>query len=143
MEEEASLSSILLRYFGHGFLFAVLYLVLLFVWAVALLFLVVAGFLIGLLLGLVLLFFIVGGLNTLLTEEIWDIPVRSGWQSILGHGFLLFIVLLIASVPNIIINALVPGPVTTIVFFVIYCFVNGFIAKEVGSWFEEEEEYAE
>ena len=127
----------LIRYFLHGILFAVLYIVLMLVWAVAFVILVVLGMFIGLIIALVLLFFIIGGLNTFLTELIWDIYVRSSWQSILGHGFALFIVLLIAGTPNIIINIVMPGLATTLVLFIIYCFIDGFIARKVGFWFEE------
>lgn len=107
------------------------------VWAVAFVILVVFGKFIGLIIALVLLFFIIGGLNTFLTELIWDIYVRSSWQSILGHGLALFIILLIVAIPNIIIDLVVPGLATTIALFIIYCFIDGFIARKVGFWFEE------
>ena len=92
MEEDEvsySLSSQVGRYFLHGVAFSLLLALLVFLWIFVAGFLVVAGYVIGLIIGLILLFFIVGGLNTVLTEIIWNVPIRENWQSILSHGLLL------------------------------------------------------
>ena len=126
-----------LKYFLHGISFSVLLLVLAFAWAFILGILVILGSFIGLIIGFVVLFFLIGGLNTFLTGVIWSITAETRWTSLLGHGFLLFIALLIVSVPSVILNLAVPSLVTTIVTFVAYAFIDGFVAKKTAEYFEE------
>jgi len=82
--------------------------------------------------GLILLFFVVGGLNSFLTNLIWSMPVKTGWKSLLGHGLVLFLLLLVVNIPHAIISLLAPSLTTTIVLLVIYAFVDGYVAKNVA-----------
>jgi hypothetical protein len=46
------------------------------------------------------------------------------------------------AIPSFLINIVLPSLVTTIVLFIVYCFIDGFVAASVaGGW--EEEEYEE
>jgi len=98
----------LVKYFLHGLAFSVIFLLLALVWAFILAILVVTGLVIGLIIGLILLLFIIGGLNSFLTDFIWSIPIKTGWKSLLGHGFVLFIALIIVHVPAIMMSSIVP-----------------------------------
>jgi hypothetical protein len=129
-----------LKYFLHGILFSILLLVLGFVWAVIVVVLVVVGSVIGLIIGIIVLFFIVAGVNSILAELIWGMTIRTNWKNLLGHGFVLFILLIVTGIPSIVLSIVAPSLVTTIVFFVIYGFVDGLIAKEVAGYWEEKEE---
>jgi hypothetical protein len=129
-----------LKYFLHGLAFSVIFLLLSFVWAIILVVLIVAGFLIGLIIGFLVLFFIIGGLNSFLTDLIWSISIKTGWKSLLGHGFVLFIALALVDIPAMIISFIVPSLATTIVLFIIYALIDGFVAKKVAGYWEEEEE---
>jgi len=140
--EEVTQASLLLKYFLHGISFSGLFLILGIVWAFIFVVLVVIGFFIGFIIGILLLFFIIGGLNTVLTDLIWGVPIKSDWKSLLAHGFVLFIVLLIVSIPSLIINFIVPSLVALIFMFIIYCFIDGFIAKSVAGYWQEEYEEA-
>lgn len=126
------------KYFIHGFAFSVIMIALVFVWAFVLVFLTVAGSFIGLVLGFVVLLFILSGLNTFLLESIWSISTEQEWMSLLFHGFTLFVALIAAHVPAIIIIYFVPSLATTIVLFIVNAFIDGFVAKNVASWWEEE-----
>jgi len=128
----------LVKYFLHGLAFSVIFLLLAFVWAFILAILVVTGLVIGLIIGLILLLFIIGGLNSFLTGFIWSIPIKTGWKSLLGHGFVLFIALIIVHVPAIIMSSIVPNLATTIVLFIVYALIDGFVAKNVATYWEEE-----
>jgi hypothetical protein len=119
------------------FVFSVLMIFLIFLWAFILVFLVVAGAFIGLIIGFVVLFLILGGLNSILSESIWSISTRTGWMSLLGHGIVLFIALIIAHIPGIIVNLTDPSLPITIILFVAGAFVDGFVAKNVASLWEE------
>jgi len=141
--EETSTPSLLVRYFGHGLLFSVLLIILELVWVIAFIGLVVFGFLIGLIIGLFLLFLIVGGLNTVLMELIWNIELETDWQTLLKHGFILFFALLLVNLPSIIIAAGKPGIIVQAALFLIYCFIDGYVAKYIGGWYEESAEYTE
>ena len=107
-------------------------------WALLLMMLVGVGFIIGLIIGLVVLFILVGGLNSFLTDMIWDIPVKTDWKNLLSHGFALIVVLLIAEIPGFLVRSYVPSLATTAVLFIIYAFVDGFLGKNVGGFWEEE-----
>jgi len=135
--EEYSLKNLLLRYFLHGILFSAMGLAMLIIWAFILVVLIIFGSLIGVILGLIVEFFIVGGLNVFLTSIIWSVSVRSDWKSLLVHGFVLSVVQLIAHVPVLFVNAIVPGLATTIVLFIIYSFIDGFLARRVARLWTE------
>ncbi len=130
------------KYFLHGMVFSILYLALAFVWVFLLVVLVIVGFFIGLMVGLVVLFFIVGGLNNFLTNLIWSVPIKTDWKSLLLHGLVLFILLLIVHIPNAIVNFLFPNIGLQIVVFLIYAFVDGFVARNSANWWKKPpEEY--
>lgn len=137
-EEEEPPWKTALKYFLHGILFSILLLVLGIFWLVIFAVLVAFGFIIGFIIGFFVLFLIVGGLNSFLTDMIWSIPVKTRWISLLGHGLLLFIVLIIVSIPQLIINIVAPNLAVQIVLFVVYAFVDGFVAKRIGGIWEEE-----
>jgi hypothetical protein len=59
------------RYFVHGLAFSLMFLVLAIVWVFLLIILVGIGFFIGLIIGLGLLFLIIGGLNSFITSLLW------------------------------------------------------------------------
>jgi hypothetical protein len=139
-EEYYSPKSSLVRYFLHGIAFSVLLLLLEIGWVFIFVLLTVTGYLIGIILGFIVLFFIIGGLNAFLTEFIWSISMRSDWKGLLSHGFVLFLVLLIVAIPSYLVAIVAPGIVTSIVMFVAYAFVDGYVAKNIGKMWELEEE---
>jgi hypothetical protein len=136
-KERASWREQLPKYFAQGLLFSIIFLVLWIVWAILTILLVIVGFIIGLIIGFVLLFFIIGWLNAVLTDWIWNTPIRTDWQDLLAHGFILFFGLLLAHVPGALINYALPGLATLAVLFVVYCFIDGFIAKSIAKYYEE------
>ena len=143
MEEDKvsySLPSQVGKYFLHGIVFSLLLTLLVFLWAFIAGFLVVAGYVIGLIIGIVLLFFIVGGLNIVLTEIIWDVPIRENWQSILGHGLLLSIILVLAGIPSLLVSLYYPSLTVTIILFIVYTFIDGYIARWIAAIWEGSDE---
>jgi hypothetical protein len=121
-------------------LFQIIYLLLAFAWAFMFALLIVGGAIIGFVIGLVLLFLIVGWLNVVLADLIWNIQIESNWKILLAHGFVLFLLLLLASIPSIALNIVAPSLATTVIVFIIYSFINGFIAKSVAKYWEEKGE---
>jgi hypothetical protein len=71
---------------------------------------------------------------------LWDVSVKADLLSLFFHGLFLTIVLLMVSIPVFVLRTLVPSIVTTIVLFVVYCFIDGFIAESIGSFWEEKTE---
>lgn len=119
----------------HGLLFSAINFLAIFVWILLLIGLGYVGFLIGLVIGFLVLFLIEGFINTYLTRRLWKISVKTDWKSLLVHGFLLFIALVLVSIPSLIINLVVPSLYTTIVLFIVYCLIDGFVARAVaGRW---------
>jgi hypothetical protein len=139
-EGQLSLGSFLSKCFIHGILFTILLAVLAFFWAFTAVVLVFAGFIIGFIIGLLLLFLIMGGLNATLTDFIWNIPIRTNITSLLVHGLILSIALFLVSVPQILINIYAPSLAATIILFIVYCFIDGYVAKSVAGFWEEEYE---
>jgi hypothetical protein len=139
MEEDSSLGHLLPRYFLHGLLFSLISIVLIFVWVFLAVALVFIGSILGLIIGIVLLFFIFGGINTFLMQAMWKISTKGGLLSLFTHGLVLFLVLALVSIPSLAINLLAPNIAVSVVLFVIYCFVDGFVAKAVGGYWEEEQ----
>lgn len=146
MEKEGERKShswafLLARYFLHGISFSALLAISLIVWSFVAAFLVVTGFVIGLILAFVVLFIIIGGLNIVLTESIWHVSIKQDWKDILVHGLLLSIVLSLAGIPSLIINFAVPSWITATALFVVYCFIDGFLARRVAFVWERQTSY--
>jgi len=128
-----------LRYFIHGFAYSILMLILGIFWAVTFAVLLVIGSFIGFIIGLVVLLVLVGGLNSFLTDIIWSVHVKTGWMTILVHGLVLVIALVIAGIPQLIVNLyFAPNLPTQIVFFLFYAFIDGLVARKIGEQFEEQ-----
>lgn len=125
------------KYFIHGIAYSVIMVVLVFLWVFAAVLLVAVGWLIGLIIGFILLFVILGGLNCFLTVTVWSISTKTAWTSLLGHGLALFVVLIIVHIPAFLINLATPSLATTVVLFIVYAFVDGFIAKNVAKVWKE------
>ncbi len=143
--EEDSIGKMMAKYFVHGAIYSLLMLVLMVVWAFLMAIMVVLGSSIGLVASFPILFLMVGWLNAQISQYIWKIQVKQKWLSLLGHGLLLFIVIAIAGVPSMIINAMMlSADVFTYVMFVlvnflIYSLIDGYICKHVAEIFPNDE----
>lgn len=132
----------LLKYFLHGIAFSVILIFLGIFWAVIFVILVAFGFVIGFIIGFIVLFYLVGGINVYLTGVIWDIQVADDWKSLLIHGLVLFIGLIIVHIPALILTLAVPSLFVTVAMLIVYGFVDGFVALHIGVFWEEELEEA-
>jgi hypothetical protein len=131
-QETPSKTSSLFKYFVHGLSFSLIMLILGIGLAFLLVFLVVAGFILGLIVGFLLLLVIYAGINAFLMDRIWHVLIKTDWKSLLAHGLILMIVLLLASIPSLVINFLMPNVIVYIVMLVIYCPIDGYIAKNIA-----------
>lgn len=125
------------KYFIHGFAFSVLFLILGIAWVFALVILASVGSAIGLLIGFGLLVYIVGFLNSEITDFLWFTVEREFW-SMLFHGGVLFVTLLIVNgifiwVPN----SIFPSVYVQIITFTIGVFLNGLVGKKVAEIWRE------
>jgi hypothetical protein len=160
--KEYSRKNQLLRYFLHGISLGDIGLALQYVWIIWIslfIFTMVLGPLVWILVFFSL-FFIIGGLNSFLTFVIWSVDVKTNLKSLLAQGSVLAIMLLIAHIPTLATHYLVPGLATTIaipllilinpllltigpdlatmiVLFIIYSFIDGFIARTVAGLWKE------
>jgi hypothetical protein len=132
--KESVLRYLLPRYFVHGLLFSIFGFVIGFLLLFIFLGLIFIGALIGLIIGFLLSFLVFGAANAFLMNRIWNIQVNENWMSLLGHGFALVIALLVVSIPSFIIRLYAASLPTTIVLFIIYCIIDGYVAKAVGSY---------
>lgn len=128
----------LLKYFLHGIAFSFILIVLVIFWSVILAILVALGYIIGLIIGLIVLFYLLGGINVYLTGAIWGIQVKEDWKSLLRHGIVLSMALIIVHIPAVIVSLAVPSPFATVPLLIIYGFVDGFVALHIGTLYEEE-----
>jgi hypothetical protein len=136
-EKMDSLSSFVGRCFLHGIAFSLLFVVVALFWGFLTLFLVTIGSWLGLIVGIVFLLFLMGGLNVGLTEAIWKIAIKTGLTNIIVHGVLLFFALLLVGVPSFVVSYVSPGLTTAIIMFVIYAFIDGFVARRVALVWED------
>lgn len=127
----------LLKYFGHGIAFSIMFIILAIIWVFLYVFLMISGAFIGIIIGFGLLILIVGFINALVTTFLW-FPVNMSFWSLLGHGFVLFIVLaLIDLTVGAIPNLIFPNIATVIVTRIILAFLYGFIGKKIAGFWEE------
>ncbi len=143
--EEDSTGKMVAKYFVHGAVYSLLMLVLVVVWAFLMIIMVAFGSIIGLVASFAILFIMVGWLNAQISQYIWKIEVKQKWLSLLGHGLLLFIVIAIAGIPSMIISGMMWSAdiftyvMFTIVNFLIYSLVDGYICKHVAEIFPNDE----
>ena len=105
----------LAKYFIHGVAFSLLFTALDIAWIFGFLILIILGSVIGLIIGLGVLMLIIGGLNSFLTSLLW-FEVKTSFWSILGHGIVLFIALLVVNFIFMIAPVLaLPGIATTVI----------------------------
>lgn len=138
LTESDSQLMLLVKYFAHGILFSILGLVLGFVWAGVFLVLVLFGFIIGLIIGFVIFFLFMGWLNSIVTDIVWHIPIKTNWASVFFHGLVLSIAFIVVHVPSLIVNLAIPSTITVVLLLIVYAFVDGFIAKHIAGMWEEE-----
>jgi len=131
--------SSLARYFIHGLAFSGLISLALIIWlfigfslVVVMPFLTIVGIVIALIVSFALLLVMLGGLNATLTESIWHVPIDQSWSHVVVHSILLMLMLILVGVPSAAISFLVPSWVTSVLLFIVYGFVDGFVAKEVA-----------
>ena len=150
--EEDSTGKTVAKYFVHGAAYSLLVIVLVAMWAFLAIIMIILGAVmgfLGLIFGLVasltILFIGLGWLNAQISQYIWMNKVKQKWSSLLGHGFLLFIVIAIAGIPSVIINLIMGSAdiityvMFTIVNFLIYSLVDGYICKRVAEVFPDDE----
>ena len=65
------------------------------------------------------------------------IDIKTDWKSVPGHGFVLFIVLAIVQIPSLILSLAHPGILATVAIFLIYCFIDGFVARQIAGHWED------
>lgn len=125
------------RFFLHGILFSLLFMILVVAWIFMIVLLVNLGAIIGLIIGFGFLFLIIGYVNTILGAQIWKIEPRThGISNIFFHGLALFILLAIINLLiSFLPNYFIPGIGTQTITFIISAFINGYIGKETASWF--------
>ncbi len=126
----------LVKYFEHGLAFSILFFLLYVGWAGLTLVLVACGLFLGLAIGLVLFFAFTGYVNAFVTQSLW-FPVRTGFWTCLGHGFLLFLALAPVNLAVLGIRYLAtPSLGLSLILFIATAPLTGFIAKAVGSRYE-------
>lgn len=139
--EEESFIMQLGRYWVHGILYSILGGIALIPTFVVLLFFTLFIGIIGLILGLVVVFLAFGWVNKMIAGFIWKMECRGSWQSLTGHGLGLFFVILVLGIPVLFVEVfflynpllyyiISYGPVT-----ILY----GAAAKYVASYFKETE----
>lgn len=138
MTESDSQLMVLAKYFVHGILFSILGLILGFVWAAVFIVLILFGSIIGLIIGFVLFFLLMGWLNSIITDIVWHIEIKTNWTSVFVHGLVLSILFLLVHVPSLILNLAFPSIVIVISLLIVYAFVDGFIARHVAGMWQQE-----
>lgn len=123
------------KYFLHGLAFAVLFFIVGIAWVLITVVLVICGLFLGLAIGVVLFFVFMGYVNSFVTEALW-FPVKTGFLSCLGHGFLLFLVFIPLNLIILAIQAFVtPNLAVSFIVFLVTAPISGFLAKGVaGLW---------
>jgi len=138
---DSSISSnwkILAKYFAHGIVFSIIFFVLSIVWAFISVLLVVVGAWIGLLIAIVLLFLIIGFINSIVTDWLW-FPVKVSLGDVFLHGFVLFIIYLILDFILVVMPSIYfPSIATAIITLIVATFIYGFVGKKVGEFWQEE-----
>jgi hypothetical protein len=126
----------LAKYFIHGIVFSLLFVILGIAWAFIWVLLIGFGSFIGLIIGIVLLLLIVGFLNAALGAFLWNIDAGGkGWSGMFFHGLVLFVILLIVDLAaSYLPNEVFPGMATVAITLIIRTLLYGIVGKTVCTW---------
>lgn len=131
----------------HGLGLSVLMFLLIIGWALILGILIALGYIIGLIIGLIVLGLGLGYINSYLAEAVWEMGTDGGLVSKFFHGLLLLIVLIIANIPILAVTYVFPHWLISLILFIIFVPIHGFVGVKVAEVFEvamsqeEEPEY--
>ena len=134
--EESSMLIQIGKYWGHGILYSILLAIALIPLLSVLLISASIG-IIGLILGMAVLFLAIGWLNKIITGFIWKIECRGSWKSLTGHGLGLVAGLLLISIPLVFVEIFF---YYSLVLYYVISFgavpiIQGVVAKYVASYF--------
>jgi uncharacterized membrane protein len=87
-----------------------------------------------------LLFIILGLINSFISDSIWGIAPNYHWAALIGHGLLLYIMLFIVQSIVVALLLIVGGLLAGLLAIVAATFVDGFLAKIVGVFFDGEKQ---
>jgi len=121
-------------YLLHGFGLSLALLTFSLIWELLDRTLLICGAWLGLIVGVFLFVIGVAWMNALITEWMWEIPVRMDWKSTASHGLLLFILMQVSAIPSYIIQDYYPG-ISSIIMFLAFCPIYGFLGKLVAGSF--------
>lgn len=132
------------KFFIHGLLFTLIMYVIIIGWIFLLIPFAMCGFCFGIAIALGILAYVIGWINSWLMERIWGREKEEfDWWGPLIHGILLFVVILVLSIPWYAVTAVFPEVNTwpyliiSILVFFVYCLIDGFAAYYVGAMFTE------
>jgi len=125
----------LVKYVLHGLIYTILGFILSILLAIMTIILTLCGWFIGLIIALVIIVLSIGYLNTFVDRVIWNDDLQDNLSVVFLHGLLLIIVLLLASIPQLILEWSVDSLTVSIVLFLIYLPINGFLAHWVAERF--------
>jgi len=129
-------TSELKNYILHGVGLSVLMFLITIGWVIAFAILLVLGSFIGLILGLVLLVLLIGYANDYIASWVWKMRIQEGTLSHIIHGTVLFVLLLIVSIPVLLINYLLSNWVVSLALFIVYIPIHGFVGRYVARMYE-------
>ena len=99
------------------------------------------GALIGFIIGLVILIYLIGGMNYFLADTIWGINTASSFWSLAIHGLVLLVVMFVVNIViSLGVGLVVPGIAAFVVVFILQAFADGFVGKSVATFFSQEAE---
>ena len=134
------------RYLVHGFVFSIMMLVASIVLAMMLAMLIVLASFLGFIIWFALVFLTWGWVNGILCSRLWDFEVGQHWTSLIGHGFALFLILLIVGLPVSALLQFVTAGISPRIYLpiqiVFLSIFDGIIGKEIGGMFKESYEPA-
>ncbi|MEM2101930.1 MAG: hypothetical protein QXM22_00265 [Candidatus Bathyarchaeia archaeon] len=125
------------KFFVHGILFMALFWVLVVGWTFLTFVLVSVGYLLGLAIGFVLLFLAVGYINKTIAVFLWRMKEASSIWYHFFHGLVLFLILIGLNFVFVLLPYYIVGNVVLHVVVVFWgIFLDGFVGREVASWFQ-------
>lgn len=120
----------------HGLGLSILMFLLIIGWALILGILIAIGSILGLIVGFGVLGLGLGYINSYLAEAVWEIRTDDGLVSRLFHGILLLLFLGIANIPFIAVTYLFPHWFISLILFIIYVPIHGYVGIRVAELFE-------
>ena len=129
------IGTVVVKLWGHGFVFSIFSFFIAMVYIFMMVFLAIAGGIIGLILSIIVLAVMLGGVNIGLASVIWGLRLKTDAQSVLGQGGIIFVIVMVIGILLLPLSVFA-SPLLWILDLAVLPFLYGYVFRAIALNFQ-------